>query len=218
MVSDMDQDNIGLYNCSGGLTQRKAEMSFSDEDFFYEVWYGEAVITGYIGPGGDVEIPLEAAGYPVVEIAPWAFAENNTITSLIITPNVKIIGESAFFGCVYLASVTFLYSAAEIRANAFACCYSLTDIDFGDRLRSIGDYAFRITSLVTVVIPESVTFTGRYVFDGCDSLTSVYVYSEFINYEIFWGRHSLTRIHIGGRVRNISGGYFTDCQNLVYLR
>ena len=44
----------------------------------------------------------------------------------------------------------------------------------GDRVTSIGDYAFRdCVSLESVTIPDSVTTIGEYAFEDCDSLTSV---------------------------------------------
>ncbi len=46
---------------------------------------------------GDVTIPDMIEGYPVTKIAPFAFAFCNKMKSVIISKNIKEIGQCAFF-------------------------------------------------------------------------------------------------------------------------
>lgn len=49
----------------------------------------------------------------------------------------------------------------------------IVKVCIGDKVTSIYDYAFRESSVQTVIIPNSVTTLGNYVFESCSKLTSV---------------------------------------------
>jgi len=71
----------------------------------------------------------------------------------IIPNSVTSIGNSAFFGCSGLTSVTF---------------------EEGSNCTSIGYEAFyNCSGLTSITIPNSVTSIGDYAFDGCDKLVEV---------------------------------------------
>jgi hypothetical protein len=59
--------------------------------------------------------------------------------------------------------------------SAFYGCYSLTSVTMGDSIIEIGKNAFNWSSNITsVTIPESTTWIGDYAFYCCKSLESVY--------------------------------------------
>ena len=62
------------------------------------------------------------------------------------------IGNSAFWGCSSLTSVTIPDSVTSISYGAFSSC----------------------TSLTSITIPKNVSSIGNYAFEDCDSLADVY--------------------------------------------
>ena len=77
-----------------------------------------------------------------------------------VTYSVTSIGNSAFFGCTDLTSVTIPNSVTSIGGSAFFGC----------------------TDLTSVTIPNSVTSIGGSAFYGCTGLTSIDVASDNSNY------------------------------------
>ena len=132
------------------------------------------VITGYTGPGGAVVIPSTIGGTPVVGIGSNAFANNSSLTSVIIPNSVTSIGDGAFFNCTALTSVTIGNSVTSIGNGAFHYCASLTSLTIGNSVTSIGFAAFEsCTSLASVTIPSSVTLIDGNAFTFCTNLASV---------------------------------------------
>lgn len=67
-----------------------------------------------------IEIPTEICGRRVAAIAPKAFFANGTLEQLVVGGGVREIGESAFFGCRQLVSVSFERGLECLRDSAFA--------------------------------------------------------------------------------------------------
>ena len=89
--------------------------------------------------------------------------------------SVTSIGESAFYGCTGLTSVTIPRSVTSIGWGAFSGCTWLTSVTIPDSVTSIAGSAFRdCTGLTSVTIGNSVTSIGSNAFYGCYSLIEVY--------------------------------------------
>lgn len=105
------------------------------------------------------------------------------------------IGSYAFYGCEALEtlSVTGLENAASIGEHAFENCALLPDDILAEfeSVETIGAYAFAGCEAFTeVVMPESVTTAGNYIFYNCPDIQSieigtfsVYEYSSSSGYE-----------------------------------
>ena len=147
--------------------------------------------------GGDIVIPAEHKGLPIVEIGYGAFKsekklssvvipdsvtvisddafENQTsLTSVNVGKNVVTIGVSAFEGCTMLKTV-FISDATEyIYASAFKGCSSLEAVTLGKNVKEITGSVFEeCTSLKTITIPASIKKMGSWVFSG-NNMTDIY--------------------------------------------
>lgn len=106
----------------------------------------------------------------VTKVGAGAFAGLGTLTSVDL-PNAKEIGESAFYDCPKLTSVT-LGALTEVPAYAF-CGTSVKKFDFKN-VASVGAYAFFGSQLSAVELPANVT-VGAYAFAAVTSLRTVTV-------------------------------------------
>ena len=140
---------------------------------------------------GDYTVP---AG--VTEIGEGAFANNASITSLVITnPNTKI-GARAFANCSNLTSIT-LASGTEIGDYAFYNNDNLATVNGLDTVNSIGNYAFANTSLTSANINVNV---GDYAFNNT-ALTSVVLGSNItLGNNSFSNNSSLTTVTLGDNI------------------
>jgi|GEM_PF-425485 len=155
----------------------------SEGDFEYAVFEGNATITGYLGPGGDVNIPTTLGGYPVVAIGDWAFVGQDSITSITIPDSVTSIGEMAFSDCTSLTNVTIGNGVTVIGDHAFYYCTSLTSVTIGNSVTTIGESAFFVcSSLTSITIPENVTSIEARAFAACSVLTHIDVDPDNPNY------------------------------------
>lgn len=156
------------------------------------------VVTGLgHSDGANVVIPSEYNGIRVSEINVRAFNEEPSLISIYIPASVETIGESAFWGCVNLKTVTFEGGSrlTSIGINAFQKCTSLEEIALGDYVQEIGSFAFddctslkkvtlgnsvtniefsafAYTAITEITIPESVQIIGGLSF-ACYDLTSI---------------------------------------------
>ncbi len=118
----------------------------------------------------------------------------------IIPDGVTSIGDSAFYYCSALKSVTIGNSVTSIGYSAFSGCKSLTSVTIGNSVTSIGSSAFSgCKSLTSVSIPDSVTDIVWYTFQKC---------------------YGLAYVTIGSGVRYIGQGAFDVCDGItdVYYR
>ena len=107
-----------------------------------------------------------------------------------VTYSVTSIGNSAFYDCTGLTSITIPNSVTSIGNSAFYNCSGLTSITIPNSVTSIEDWAFRECSgLTSVTIGNSVTSIGYSVFHGCSGLTSITIPNsvESIGYQAFYG-------------------------------
>ena len=101
----------------------------------------------------------------------------NKAASYSIPVSVTYIGDYAFYGGTYLASVIFPDDKASkvnnIGAGAFYYCTALTSVAIPKSVTSVGNYAFNsCTALTSVIIPNGVARIGYYAF-GSTGLASV---------------------------------------------
>ena len=159
--------------------------------------------------------------------------ENTEITDLVIPDNVTIIRRHAFYGCSGLTSVIIPNSVTRIGNSAFKDCTGLKNVivndiaawcniilygyDSNPLFYAHHLYSDEKTEITNLVIPNSVTTIGGYVFYGCTGLTSVTIPNSVttIGNRAFEGCTGLPSVTIPNSVKSIGSGAFDWCKNLA---
>ena len=140
-------------------------------------FYGSGLTSLIIPPG-------------VTEIGGLVFADCCGLSSLTIPPGVTKIGGSAFDHCSGLSSLSLPSSLTSIEGSAFQGCSGLKEVSFYIN----GDFDTYLTKnhpyisvdcgikyylndeeITSIVMPSSITTLGKYAFQRCSNLLSVYV-------------------------------------------
>ena len=214
----------------------------SNEDWEYELNKEQTgvILTEYKGSGGQLVIPGELEGYPVVEIGAYAVDGDINITGdLVIPDSVKKIGNNAFENCTRLNGALTLPDELEsIGEYAFSNCnftgtlkipsgitvlnnFVFHGCDFEGQLvlpeetTYIGDSAFSNCRNFTgeLVIPETVDFMDSFAFTECESIESVVIPAAvgIVRIRTFENCYSLKKAVIPREITKIESSVFTNC-------
>ena len=104
-------------------------------------------------------------------ISDGAFEDCNNLVSIEMHDGVEIIKHGAFWMCPYLRGIN-LSGVRVIESFAFYQCKVLRDVEFGNKLETIGELAFASTNLKEVQLPN-VKVIGNNAFAACKYLTEV---------------------------------------------
>ena len=179
---------------------------------------------GKDGEGITINIGANVTKIPAYLFCPYSFSTSSA--PKIVTVNFaensqcESIGESAFYYCSGLTSITIPDSVTSIGNFAFYYCSSLTSITIPDSVTSIGEGAFRsCSSLTSITIPENITSIGNSAFEDCSSLTSITIPDSVtsIEDEAFRSCSSLTSITIPNSVASIGNSAFYYCTALTEI-
>ena len=156
----------------------------------------------------------------VTSIGDSAFWGCSSLTSITIPDSVTTVGNSAFSNCAGLTSITIPNSVISIGDQVFFYCDSLTNITISNSVTNIGYRVFLgCESLTSITIPDSVTSIGTGAFEDCDSLISITIPDSVtaVGDYAFSSCDSLTSVTIGDGVTNIDYRAFADCSNLTSI-
>ena len=130
--------------------------------YTYATSGGNAIITGYSGPGGAVSIPAAINGYSVTVIDDYAFSSLASLTVVTLPASVTHIGDAAFYDCTALTSVTILGNVNLISYSAFSDCTALTSVLItGNRPITVQPNAFNGTPVALIIyyLPSTTGWT-----------------------------------------------------------
>lgn len=145
-----------LLELAGG-SRDETTVATPEGSLAFALYDDHAEVVGYAGADVDLEVPSEVEGLPVTVVSELLDADDETVEHVTLPDSVTTIAECSF------------------GSDGSGANRSLTSIDFGTGLRTIGYAAFcTCSSLVSADLPEGVTDIGGSAFMGT-SLTSVRV-------------------------------------------
>lgn len=110
------------------------------------------------------------------QIGKYCFGSCEALQNIEFPSSLEKIDEGAFTYCTSLKNI--VINVPEIARETFRACTSLTQISLGNKIKTIGDYAFfTCHSLTSVTIPSSVEVIGCGIFSNCSSLEAINVES-----------------------------------------
>ena len=171
-----------------------------------------------------------------------AFSGNKELSSLTISDNVtsinerafadcklkiiklpkrlKYLGDSAFFNCTNLVSLSIPGGIKTIEFNTCYNCKSLSKIDIHEGVNFIDSYSFdNCLSLVNLNLPGSLTTIGRGNFSNCENLISIGFKEglEIIEDYAFSSTKNLCELHLPKSIKSIGKHAFSWNDKIVYL-
>lgn len=162
----------------------------------------------------------QAANKDDTESISGLFKDSSNLTQIAIPPNIQIIGDDCFYGCVSLIQVSIPSSVIEIGLYAFYNCSSLIKISLPSSVKQIKSNAFFIcSSLVKISLPSSITSIGSNSFNNCRSLTEIAIPFpvKSINNYTFYCCSSLTKVSLPLSVESIDNRAFSYCVSLEHI-
>ena len=160
----------------------------------------------YYGNGGDVIVPDG-----VTSIADEVFAENISLTSVLIPASVRWIGDMAFRCCSNIIK----FKVDE--NNEFLCAID-GDLYTKDGTELI-NYA-QGKNDISFVVRAGVTYIRNVVFKYCEKLEQVHIPNTVKRIECaaFRGCTKLTCVEIPGSVEDLVRWVFAECTALTEVR
>ena len=152
--------------------------------------------------------------YGIVSIGDSAFYDCYDLTSISIPNSVKNIGEMAFSSCNKLKNLILPDSVTNIENDAFEHCDALTSLTIPNSVTKIESHAFGgCRKLTTINLPNSLKFIASFLFLGCSELTTVNIPDNVKTIEVdsFSLCPKLTNITIPNGVTNIETFAFRGC-------
>lgn len=178
------------------ITKARAERAAAEEkkrnDNFYNMKFvrNNGVLEQYNGSDPEVIIPSDVTVIgpgafrnakinrvvfhdKVVEIGKDAFANCNSLKSIVIPSTVKTIGEGAFRQCMNLESVEIPGSIKVLPNNLFAGCKRLKNVQISKGVQQIMKSFTGCETLTAITIPPTVNSIGDFAFSACTNLKTI---------------------------------------------
>lgn len=151
--------------------------------------------------------------------APWGeYAD--TINSVFVSDSVENVGAYSFYGCTNVSYVSLSdRSITDIGDYAFAGCISLPNITLPSRLKHIGQFAFAISGLTEINIPDSVRTVDQAAFAICPNLKKFTLGNGLTEIsDAVFGLTALETAVIPEGITRIGVASFSTCKNMTSVQ
>ena len=137
----------------------------AEPELIYTLRNGEAIITGASGDlTGQLLIPEELNGHPVVGIADRAFDNQTGLISVVIQAKVEQLGP-AFRSCTALTEAV-LPEVLTTLNGTFSGCTALAEITLPSTVKYLGSRTFQNTALRELRLPDGLKEIGADCFSN----------------------------------------------------
>lgn len=156
------------------------------------------------------------------------------INNVILSKNIKSIGDYAFYGCAKALFGNYGYTEIPngveyIGRSAFYNCQKIVSLSIPSSVKTIGAYAFYgCANLGTkgteeepveseIIIAEGVESIGDRAFQNCQSLTEIAIPNSVTNLgtHVFYKCAALTKVTLGTGITEIKPYSFYNCTALT---
>ena len=151
--------------------------------------------------------------------APWGeYAD--TINAVFVSASVENVGAYSFYSCTNVSSVSLSdRSITDIGDYAFAGCVSLPNITLPSRLKHIGQFAFAISGLTEINIPDSVRTVDQAAFAICPNLKKFTLGNGLTEIsDAVFGVTALETAVIPEGITRIGVASFSTCKNMTSVQ
>lgn len=151
--------------------------------------------------------------------APWGeYAD--MINTVIVSTGVENVGAYSFYSCTSVSHVFLSDSSiTDIGDYAFAGCISLPNITLPSRLKHIGQFAFAISGLTEINIPDSVRTVDQAAFAICPNLKNFTLGNGLTEIsDAVFGVTALETAVIPEGITRIGVASFSTCRNMTSVQ
>ena len=220
-TDDVDQGNSGndAAEPSGALYEELMNHPESPESDFWvnDNGDGTGVLFRYNGSDEIVVIPETINGLRIIEMADFAFWNNETLKAVCLADSIETAGMYAFQNNTNLEVAVYGSGMRETGSGTFHNCESLYQVVLNDGIEVIeGSCFYGCTALETIHIPDSVKEVVYLAFSGCTSLKEIKLPEgiEYVSGSLFVDCTSLKSVYIPDSVTSISQSAFMGCTSL----
>ena len=144
-----------------------------------------------------------------------AFSYIDTLKKVTVTSDINKSLDGwfweGFFDASPLTTVVIEEGVTKIPAKMFYNQQGIVNINFPSTMKEIAGYAFKNTSLKTVLFPSAIEKIGNYAFGDIETLTSIDVGSNLVTgWNAFSGSKNLVTINLKSGARKIVDGFLAD--------
>ena len=167
----------------------------------------------YLSPCSSVEIPST-----VTHIGYQAFC-NTGLSDITIPDTVESMDDATFYNSGKLTACKLSSGLTKIPGWCFQGCKALSGCTIPSNIKTIGDYAFQGSGLVSMEVPDTVTSIGDGAFGACESLTSLSIGSGVteIPADMCYGDGSIASVTLPGTITAIGISAFQSCAKLTAI-
>lgn len=156
-----------------------------------------------------------------MDYVPEWFSKELPITIFTIPDNVKSIQYKAFYDCNNMEEIEFGNGVTIIGDYAFDNCRALGYIDIPNNVNTIKESAFlHCIGLEDIIIPDNVTYLGPSVFEECTSLKTVKLGKGVnkLEHSVFYHCTSLETVEMSNTITYIGSAAFAYCKSLNKIK